>query len=221
MSMVRAVADVLRRHQEIWSSLPRFSVYGSNLFDLIKEVDAAQVRTDTVATGATLDKARAGEEALHLGGNLSRRAQAYAEDRHLYELRNQLKIKRHELLHGHDAEILHKLRDLQSQLEALLLQLSDYGIDEPRLAAFTAAIDRYESLLAHPRDVVVERKSQNQFLAAYLKVVRRQLLVMDHLVNVFEGTPFEYEYHNARIMVSVGTRHRPPADGSSATGTAL
>jgi len=212
MRMARSVAEKLHKHEAVWSTLPRFVVHANALFDVINQVNAVQVNSNVLSTGARIDKAEAAEAAIHLGVQLSRRAIVYAEDHHLNELRNQLKINKYALMEGHDAELLHKLRDVQKQLEANLLQLPDYGVTPEKLSGFIQATDQYEQLLTRPRDIIIDRKSYNETVAEYVKVVRRLLLKLDNMVNNFEGTDFEHEYHNARIVIGLGSRHRPPDD---------
>jgi len=208
LNMVHAVADTLRKHESTWATLPRFPVYANELFETLRLTDEQLEGAKIDSTGATLDKADAVETALHLAGQLSRRAMAYAEDRHEYELRNQLKVKHHDLMRGQGVDTLNKLRDVLTQLEAIKLQLPDYGVTAASLDAYKQAIDRYEQLLVHPRGVIVERKTHNETVIDYLHAIRRLIYKMDHLVNNFEGTPFEREYHNARIVIALGTRHR-------------
>jgi len=100
------------------------------------------------------------------------------------------------------------LRDVEEQLFSKLPSLSDYGVTPQLLTEYKQAIDQYEKLMAAPRDTIVKRKTLNQGITEQVRTFRQLLFKMDHLVNNFEGTVFEQEYHHARIVADLGTRHK-------------
>lgn len=217
LSMARTVNDVFTRYQTTWEANPRFTREVTAFRELIDSLINTKADSNIVTTGATTDKADAAMALYNQAVNLGKRASVYALDNENMELHDRLRTSRGSLANMHDTFALAKAKDIHNQLSAVKDELADYGITDTELGVLKTQIDAYDTLITRPRDLIVERKGHNESIPELMKKLRKSIYKLDSLINLFDETPFETDYRNARKVVRLGSRKQQPQDTPPAT----
>ena len=204
MSMVRNVISVLDRYADIWKKVKKYTDYVTTLIALTSDTQEHQILAELDPKGYTENKHLAEALAIELALDLSKRASSYAWDSKQMDLYEQLNITKHDLLQGHDSQIVAKLKDILASLKKNTAALQDYGIDAEDLGDLKKATDTYNSLLDKPREKIVERKGYNTTIAKNMPAIKEVIEQMDNLMGNFKETPFAVDYKNARIVIDTG-----------------
>jgi hypothetical protein len=219
ITMVHAVNLVVKHNQSKWVNVKRFALAAQELNDLVSITSTTNAKADSNNKGATKDKHAAGTDALDEGIKLAKRASIYALDKKNMDLHDRLRFSRWDLLEGHDAEKIAKLREVYDLLEPIIGDLADYAIVKADLQHYDKLLDGYDELLTKPRELTAERKTLNQsVLPEFLSKMRKVLYDLDSFIHMFNNTPFEDDYLNARKVIDLGTRKRKPKPGDGETG---
>lgn len=208
LSMARNLAAVLVDYEDVWKTLPKFQAYTYEFFNLMGVTSKHKSSAEIKSTGATTDKEAAGNYAIDYASKLTKRATNYALDADNVELEDQLRIRRSELGHGHDSKISDKLNDVLTRMQAIENELKDHGVGPEELKKLQGAIIHYDSLLDKPRKLIRDRKGFNAEALQSLSKIRQLITRLDNAINYFEGSRFEMDYQNARIVIDLGTRKR-------------
>jgi hypothetical protein len=211
LTMAHTVNEVVKRHQPKWITAERFAQSAEVLNDLVGFITDINAAADSDITGAAKDKAaiftKAGEEGL----KLAKRTKVYASDKKDHELKQRLTISRSDLFKQHGAELLATLKDWIVRLNPIIGELAPYGVLPADLSYFKTLVNDLDKLLTRPRELIVARKTTNQSeLPNLLTQTEAVLESMDNLINLFEATPFESEFLNARKVVELGGRRDKP-----------
>jgi hypothetical protein len=207
ISMIRAVNKVLQDNQKKWANVKRFATAATELNDLLSLTGTVGTKANSPITGATKDKYSVEEDAIEEGVDIAKRASIYAIDKENMELHDKLRISRSMLLQIHEDECLKRLKDVYEQLKPVVADLEDYGIMNADLVHYKTLLEAYESALAKPRTLTVERKTMNVTLLPELHTkMRKVLYALDSLINNFRQTPLPAEYKNARLVMDLGSR---------------
>ncbi len=219
LAMAHTVNTVVQNNQPKWVNVVRFAQCAQELNDLVSLIVDVNAAADSNITGATQDKASICLRAADEGLKLAKRTSVYASDKKNLELRQRLTISRSELLDQHGAEILATLRDWIARINPVISELEPYGILPADLHHFKGLVDEYDNLLTRPRELVVARKTMNQSSLPDLLAKTREVLEhMDNLINLFEATPFEAQYRNARMIIDLGSRSAKPENSTPPDG---
>lgn len=220
LRMVHTVNSILEHHKSQWVNVKRFALSATLLNDLENIMNDAAATTSTNVKGATKDKHSKADEAIELGVKLAKRASVYARDKKNMELHDNFRFTRQSLLAIHDAEALDKLRDVHKKINPIAGELADYGVVMADVQRFEKLIDEYDALLTRPRELVTVRTTMNTSkLPELLSQMRTTLDDLDDLINLFDLTPFEDDYWNARKVIDLGRRGRKDDDGNGENPT--
>lgn len=217
VSMCKAVQSLLERHAAEWASQPVFVGLVSDFEASMSALGLAMEGGTMVSSGASKDKLHAKKEAVLQVVKLSERARVYAMEEGLGELQGQIRVTKTAMLRLADTVLLAKLRSMHTRLAGVVVELEDYGVVAADLVVLKGLTDAYESLIARPRMLIVERKGYNNTaIPELLKALRMVLRKMDLLINVFAPNSWVTGYRNARMVVDAGQRRQvlPSGDGS-------
>jgi hypothetical protein len=206
LSMAKATNATLKRNKAKWENVKRFALSAQVLKDLISLTNEMSANAEIETTGATTDKHQAALDAVKWGVKMAKRASIYALDQKDMQLHDQLRTSRSSMLSRHDAETIAKLRDLHKRISPIVGKLEDYAVlpvDMQRLKQLT---DAFENMESDPRDLIVERKTINGSIPKLKRKIQETLYQLDSLINIFDETPFEAEYLNARKIIDLGGR---------------
>lgn len=209
--MAQSVQEVLSRREAIWHSSTAFvreQVHFKNFMDQLLQ---SLMHTQMQSKGVTEDKEQLKTDAVSITVNLAKRASVYALDHKDMELFEQLHVTKGNMHNNSDNLLLAKLHYVQKLLMERQPLLEDYSITPENLQQMGNAIKAYETILAKPRDVIVERKVHHYTIAQLIVLLRQTLFRMDYLINIFDGNTLVHEYKSARIIIDLGIRHNPPA----------
>ena len=220
LSMARNVGLVLQNNEKEWAVLPKFVEFAKDFYNIMGITSKEKSSADIETTGSTIDKESAGNYAIDYADKITKRATNYALETQNMELKDQLKIYKSELQHGHDSQIVDKLIDVLNRMKGIVGKLKDYGVSDKELKKLEEAISVYNGLLDRPRELIVERKGHNTMAVESLSKVKELIEKMDNAINYFENSKFEMDYENARIVIDLGTRKgkgdkddkKPPKD---------
>jgi hypothetical protein len=213
LTMAHAVNSVIEKNQPKWAAVKRFALAATELNDLVNITSTANAKADSKNTGATKDKHSAGFDAIDEGVKIARRASIYAMDQKNMDMHDRLRFSRSSLLSRHDTEAYAKLKEVYDLLSPIVADLGDYGILLADIQHYKKLIDKYNSLLTKPRELIVARKTLNRtVLPEFVNKIREVLYQIDSLINLFVLTPFYRDYINARKVIELGTRSEKPKD---------
>jgi len=213
--MAQSVDRVVEKNQVVWSHVNSFSNNVTSLQELLKALSDNKQTTQQKSTGATLDKLRAEDIAINSGVNLAQRASVYALDNNNMQLYNQLNVHKTELKAMHDNNCIAQLKNIAALLSPIIGDLNNYGVTATELQQMKSDTNAYETILNLPRQVIVERKSNNQVSKEIIAQIRFVLMKMDKQINIFADSQFEKEYENARIIIDLGGRFEEDDDDSN------
>lgn len=217
VSMCRSVNEVFSRYQSVWETNPRFTKEVTGFRELLTNILNTKADSNIVTTGATTDKSEAGMALYNHAVNLGKRASVYALDTDNMELHDRLRTSRGALSNMHDTFALAKSKDIYNQLSVIKDALPDYGVAEAELTDLKARIDAFDALISRPRDLIVERKGHNQTIPEQMQALRKNIYKLDSLINIFDGSPFEMDYRNARKVVNLGSRKSQDSNDAGAS----
>jgi hypothetical protein len=218
LRMVHTVNSILELHKSKWINVKRFALSATLLNDLENMMNTAAASTSTNVKGATKDKHTKADEAIELGAKLAKRASVYARDKKNMEMHENFRFSRKSLLAIHDAEALDKLRDVHKKITPIAGELADYGVLMADVQLLGKLIEEYDALLTRPRVLVTVRTTMNTSkLPELLGKMRTTLDDLDDLINLFDLTPFEDDYWNARKIIDLGRRGRKDDEGENPT----
>ncbi len=215
LSMGRTVDDVFTRYQSVWETNPRITREITEFRNTIEMLSGSKDKSNIVTTGATVDKEEAALALFNQAMNLGKRGSVYALDINNMELHDRLRVSKGYLTHLHDDAALSKSRDIYDQLLPLKDKLGEYGITEAELGNLKKHIDSFGALINRPRDLVVERQGHNDNIPPLMASLRKSIYKLDSLMNLFEDTPFETDYKNARKVINTGYRKDKKNDAGS------
>lgn len=151
----------------------------------------------------------------HKTVNIGKRGSVYALDINNMELHDRLRVSKGSIANMHADAALGKVKDIYNQLSELKDKLTDYGIADAELEDMKKSIDAFEALMDRPRDLVIERKGHNDSIPSLMTELRKSIYKLDSLINLFEDTPFETDYKNARKVINTGYRKDKTGDDVS------
>lgn len=205
ISSLEVVDSVFDKYQSVWSVNTVFTRYVDEFKGLKQQIDKTAQAAKIVTTGATKDKSEAATEAFSLASKLSKRVSVYALEQNNMEMHNQLRVSKGSLSQLADTDASKKLHDIYDRMLAVGSALDPF-VTPDELATFKTLIEAYDKLISRPRELIVDRKVQNESLPQHLQSIRKVLYKLDSLISFFDGSEFEAAYRNARIIVNTGGR---------------
>jgi hypothetical protein len=213
--MVNTVNEILKDNHIKWTGVKRFARSAEELNQLLELNTITGAKANSTLTGATKDKHSLASKAMKAGVKIAKRASIYALDESNMELHDKLRISRSMLLNKHEAEALKTLKDVIEQLTPIVGELADYAIVPADLTDLKKLVDDYAKSITKPRELTTVRTTINEtLLPELINKMRAVLYQLDSFIGLFDHTPFEAEYLNARKVINLGSRHETPDNGA-------
>jgi len=209
-SMYLATLSVLDAHTAQITPITAFADAVAAFRANVTDIAAAGQAQETAISGVATDKSNARDALVLITLEVAGAVQAYASANQNRTLFNQAAYTKTDLLRQSDSLLPSTAQVVRDAAQDNLAALADYGIDAPRLAEFTTAIDAYRTLVPSTRTAVISRKTQTERLETLFESGDRLTKErLDKLMQQFKitDTVFFTDYTNARVIVDAGTRH--------------
>ncbi len=210
MSMAVVTLKTLGANTTYWSSNNPFKALVNYIREDLAALNAARVAGGDVSTGATIDKEIAGDAAIEHAVRLSKLAQIYLLDANNNTLLNQIRISQTQMDRLTDGELTPVLQSFHDKLISLGNLVDPYGINTAQLVKLQSLINQFVSIKSNPRLIVVDRKGHTADISSLFRHLRANFYKTDRLIHIWnDNHQFMNDYQNARIIINLGTRHRP------------
>lgn len=208
--MYRAVLALLESSPAVVAEIKALADAKASLATEIDVIGAlAQQQSQPLAAAragkdeAMADLARA---TIEVSGALT----AYASEKGLPDLREQVKLKRSELLALRDAAQVTRAQQIHAAALPLVANLADFDVTAASLTALQAKIDVAAASLSAPRSAIGARRTATVGLnGAFARADEVLELRIDRLVEKLQARQpaFYAHYRSARVIVDVGGGH--------------
>lgn len=210
LSMAAVTLQTLDANKAYWNSNIPFTGLVNFLREDLAALNTAQMSGGDVSTGATIDKEKAGDAAIAQAAKLSKLAQVYLLDIDNNTLRTQIKMSTAQMDRFSDEELSPMLQKFHDKLFELGASVTAYGVNSSQLELLQNLINQFTAIKSSPRLIIVERKGHNINIASLMRHLRANFYKTDRLINIWnDNLQFMNDYQNARIILNLGTRHKP------------
>lgn len=211
LSMARTAVKVLDNYSELWSTNPKFSAIKARVDAIMVRMNITQQGGGIVSTGVTIDKEVAGDNAIEIAVRLAGLGQVYASETNNNQLYDQLKVTYTSLDRLQDNVLGAALTLIYKTLNDLGDEVAPYGVTAEELTALHNAIESFENINNNPRVVIAGRKGHNENVPVLIRELRHEFNNVDRMIKIWERSnpKFIEDYQNARIIIDLGTRHKP------------
>lgn len=223
LSMNYAVQKVVNDNRPVWNGLSAFAAAFTEFETIIGRTGAAIEKQNKSISGVTEDKnaVRAAliDKALEVGGAVH----AFASDSGNNALRSSVSFSRSKLIYERAAETLQQCQLIFDQANSVIAQLASYGVDAGSLSDFEAKLAAFAAMIPSTRTAITERKGATDDIS---KLLKRSAAVLknkiDKLMEQFKSASPEFyrQYHDARMIVDIGLRHKEKPDEKNAAPAA-
>lgn len=206
LSMYATVIQVCNANNAAWSGLTAFANAFTNFSNATQAISDTRITQETITTGIAQDKTALRERMATLAQRVGSAVAAYASVTSNNELRNKVNYTFTDLLRTRDTISADRCRVIYTEANAVVADLTDYGVDATMLTELDAAITAYSAIIVSPRTAISIRKTSTAELKALFKqaddVLKNQ---MDLLAKMFmDSAPTFYSnYLNARVIVDL------------------
>jgi hypothetical protein len=212
--MFYATNSCVDTHNAVWvANVP----YANAVTDFKARIVAIESEIETQGLGTdgyAIDKGQKKEEMVRQTLRIANQVFAYAEDNSLVVLREKMDVSYSDLIAPRDAVVAQKCQGIHDEANTVIAALGPYGVVAADLTALQGAIDRYEAVIAAPRNAVTVRKGATEAIETLIRETTTILKNrMDKLMSEFEvsNPVFYQQYFDARIVVNTGVVTPEPA----------
>ena len=208
------VEKVCNDNQQVWNGVPAFVSAIGEYVSLLDSVRSTLSRQGINIKGVTLDKKAVKKDLTDITLEVAGAVYAFAADTKNLSLKAKVAITSSNFDHLRGSELLAFCNTVYSEAVAITAQLVDYGITQNEMNNFQGLLTNFSSQLPAPRAAISDRKGATDELAklfARIDIILKEKL--DKLMHKFRlSDPDFYRlYFDARIIVDIGGRHKPPA----------
>ena len=212
LSMYYAVQQVCNTNNTVWNGLPAFATAFANFETSIATIkNRLEVQNKNVL-GVSLDKTIYKTTMVDKALLVANAVYAYATDVNNFTLQSKVDFSKSDLARGRDVSILQNCELIKNEADAIITDLTDYGILAADITDLQNKIEAFVSANTAPRTAIIERKGATAEISQVLKAADTILKSkMDKLIESFKiSNPRFYNlYFDARIIVDKGIRHNP------------
>lgn len=219
LGMFNAVSTYCTANTAIIATIPAFQQAAAELASLVTAIRAAARAEIQVILGVTQDKTQKKKIVSTAAATIAAAVYASAATSGNMELKYKANFSFSALMRQKDLLLPATCRNIHATAAENLAALAPYGITQPRLDEFMAAILDYESAAPEPRNAVSNRSAQGAALVTLFRQASSLLSHrMDKLAMQFITThpDFYLNYKNNRIIIDPRSLSaQPPGDDNS------
>jgi len=224
LSMYEATIEVLDNNSALIAPIAALVAAKSAAVTKTVAIRAANMVQQMTTKGKTMDKADRKDLLADTAYAIAGSVQAYAAENNNNDLYMLVNFSRTTLKKADDEEIQQMCQLIHDQANAIVLDLADYGVDAPKLAALQALIDAWSTQSQAPRVAISERVAATSSLPVLFAetddILKKRV---DKLMEQFYLTEktFYDTYKAARKIVNAGHggSSDTPADAIIISGT--
>lgn len=213
LSMYYAVQKVCSENIGVWNVLPAFVTAFDEFKTNIGKIEEALEAQETNIKGFSLSKDAYEDQMIDKALEIANGVFAYASDINDLTLKSKVDFSRSDLKQARDTIVIQRCQLIHSEASAILKSLGNYGITDVELKDLQMKIDAFALILAAPRTAITERKGATDEIGKLLHKVDGILTdKLDKLAEKFKVPSPEFYrlFFDARITVTLGTRHEDP-----------
>lgn len=214
--MYKAVKDVLASNDAIWNGINAFSQSHGTFIQKLDALEQNAYEQSLALIGISAAKDELRQKVVEMTYAISSGIVAYAVMNNDTALLKQINFGRKEIVNASKTNLILLVDRVIAKGSEFENQLSDFGVDQQRIAELQTARDELQEVLNAPRNAIVERKGYTLQIRQLVKQLDLILkMQLDKLMFVLreEHPDFFRAYKDARIIVD--HRNRKAGSGGS------
>ncbi len=216
LNMFQTVFNLLDANKTKYAAMPDFvrivNTFGEQLA-LIREKGFQ--RSTMIVQTVSSDKYAIENDMVNLASQIASILNAYAADTKNKELLVSTAVTKSSFYNLHDNVELDLGKRIYAEAKTHAEALKGYGVTEEMIESLGDTVAGYESVIAKPRDLINDRKSQTYHLAKLITMTKSTLREkVDKMMAIFKysDAAFYYQYFNARNEINTAYRKRIDED---------